>query len=241
LFKLWARTNNPLDVFGINPPNSMQELVAACWKLAKEALKPYACSQERPVGENLEVLRGLNQFIDDKLWAVTTPEASQDGKGIDDEILGRFIINVGDNLPQPPNWRESRSTKSQKDEDRRWMHFIRLLMAIFGNCIKHANHRRDISFTITSEPKLNHGEIQLQVEDFKDDGASKSLVSAIQLAMQRVSTTSLSSKMSSTDIIKKLCADYLKGTVDSSDERADGSYTLRCRMPSASLKPQEVQ
>lgn len=151
LFKLWSQTNRIGDVFGENIPRKTTDLIQKCWDLAKNFLKPYSAyeynlSLEGSISKVLDDFK----FVDEKMWGT--------------EQL--FQIRVAEDVPNPGRRNPLKlETRAEIEKIKEFMDFVRLLMAIFGNCVRHGNHERPISVKLNYLP--NSQNLKLEISNYK--------------------------------------------------------------------------
>lgn len=152
MLALWCQIEDPRSIFDQPLPETLAELVSACWQLVKDNLKVYCCRQRNfSGGRDLDLAREIFTAVD-LLWT-------------DDPYRFQFLseLSPGAELPGP-KWVTRAKAADQSWRDRNWMDFSRLLCILLNNCMTHA----DPWEPITVGASLVNGELTLSIRDTKD-------------------------------------------------------------------------
>ena len=174
LLRLWSFVDDAERIFEPSPPpRDLSGMVRETFALAKDTLKPLCCfflnsrsaMDRRKMGEYLKQVNAL--------WPSREDCSSQATGGC--LVVTSAGVRIGEWSSLSPELRT------------KWMLLVRLLVALFGNCVRHADPRSDIE--IVFMPVEGQDYLKLNIENAMDKPKENGLPPVLQQAREALAAT----------------------------------------------------
>jgi methylase of polypeptide subunit release factors len=179
MLRLWSQTTRPSDVFSSEIPSTWEDYIGQCWELAKAALRSFAVS-----GDNLTYKESFTA-AQKRLNYVDNLPSPQISRRVDVGLLPQPALRQDDDTPAKANW----------------MHLTRLLVAVFGNCLRHGYHDKSVCISLNVRDELLS--IEVTNEKILESEKEKHFPDWLRNIIDQVSFSPLVSDAGGTKIIER--------------------------------------